>query len=430
MAEMSTPETPTPSPPARQGPRPLALHLGVATMACLSSPNGLARLSNGSSGWSESLSARAAALAQGLKSANPDAFREVVQAAAFGRLTRFLRAVDGYRHHPYRRPFADPPIAWQHGSTRLLDYSRAPEAQGGTGSGNGGGGTGPALLIAPSLVNRGYVLDLMPERSLMRALAADGFRPYLIEWGTPGAAEAGIDLDGYILDRLGQCLDTVRDATGTKPVLVGYCMGGLLALALALRRQDELSGLALLATPWDFHADGGSQSRLAAGLMGPWFPLFEAMGGLPVDVLQIFFASLDPLLALKKFLAFSDCEPDSERAQAFVALEDWLNDGVTLPAAVARTCVLGWYGENTPARGTWQVGGAPVRPRDITLPTLAVVPKKDRIVPPASANALAQDIPGAHILTPPAGHIGMVVGGQRRTHLWQPLADWINGLQK
>jgi polyhydroxyalkanoate synthase len=206
-------------------------------------------------------------------------------------------------------------------------------------------------------------------------------------------------------------------------------MGGLLALALAQRRQDELGGLALLATPWDFHADGGTQSRLAAGLMAPWFPLFETMGGVPVDVLQMFFASLDPLLALKKFLAFSDCEPDSERAEAFVALEDWLNDGVVLPAAVARTCIHGWYAENTPARGAWRVGGTPVRPQEIDLPTLAVVPQKDRIVPPASARALAEAIPGAHIQTPPAGHIGMVVGGQRRAHLWEPFAEWINRLQ-
>jgi polyhydroxyalkanoate synthase len=389
-------------------------------MACLSSPNGLARLRNGSGNWSESLSARAAALVQSLANEDPEVFRGAVEDAAHARLKRFLRAVDGYRHHPYHRPFVDPPVAWQSGSTRLLDYSRAPEAK---------GKSGPALLIAPSLVNRGYVLDLMPERSLMRALAADGVRPYLVEWGTPGAAEAGIDLDGYILDRLGQCLDTVRAESGTKPILVGYCMGGLLALALAQRRQDELSGLALLATPWDFHADGGTQSRLAAGLMGPWFPLFDAMGGVPVDVLQMFFASLDPLLALRKFLAFSDCEPDSERAEAFVALEDWLNDGVMLPAAVARTCVLGWYGENTPARGTWRVGDAPVRPQEIDLPTLAVVPQKDRIVPPASARALAEAISGAHMMAPPAGHIGMVVGGQRRAHLWEPFAEWINGLQ-
>jgi len=427
---MSKPKRQPPQdPPARQGPRPLALHLGIATLACLSSPAGLARLRSGSPDWSESLTGRAAALAESLKDTSPEAFGEAVAAAAQARLKRFLRAVDGYRHHPYRRPFADPPTAWQEGATRLLDYGRAPEAAAASPASKARRANGTALLIAPSLVNRGYVLDLMPERSLVRALAAQGFRPYLIEWGAPGEAEEALDLDAYITGRLGRALDAVRAETGTRPVLVGYCMGGLLALALALRRPDELAGLALLATPWDFHADGGAQSRMTARLIDPWFPVFDRLGSVPVDVLQMFFASLEPLLALRKFLAFSDYEPDSDKAAAFVALEDWLNDGVALPVAVARECLLGWYGGNTTARGAWRIGGAPVRPEELTLPTLAVVPQHDRIVPPASAGALAGAIAHASVLSPPAGHIGMVVGGRRRAHLWEPLAGWIDSLQ-
>jgi polyhydroxyalkanoate synthase len=345
-------------------------------------------------------------------------------------LLRFLRAVDGYRHHPYRRSLKDPPVAWAEGATRLLDYSRAPEAKKAKKDKKDKKDKGPAILVAPSLVNRGYVLDLMAERSLMRALAAGGLRPYLVDWGAPGEAERGLDLDGYVMGRLGRCLDAVHAQTGEKPVLVGYCMGGLLALALALRRQADLRGLALLATPWDFHGDGGAQSRMTARLMTPWFPVFDQLGSVPVDVLQMLFASLDPLLALRKFLAFSTFEPDSEKAEAFVALEDWLNDGVALPVDVARDCLLGWYGENAPAKGAWRIGGAPVRPQQLELPALVVVPQNDRIVPPVSADALAAAIPRARVLRPPAGHIGMVVGGKRRAHLWDPLAAWIAGLKR
>ena len=407
-------------PPPRQGPRPLGLHLGIATIACLSSPTGLASLSNGSSGWSESLAEKMAALAENLRSANPDAFKQAVEAVARERLLRFLRAVDGYRLHPYRRALVDPPVAWSEGSTRLLDYSRAPEAR---------NADGPVVLVAPSLINRGYVLDLMHERSFMRALAADGMRPYLVDWGAPGEAERALGLEDYILGRLGGCLDAVRSATGRKPILVGYCMGGVMALALASRRPEELSGLALLASPWDFHADGGVQARTLAGLVAPWLPFFDQLGAMPVDVIQMLFASLDPLLALRKFLAFSNLDPDGAKAEAFVALEDWLNDGVALPAGIARECLLGWYGENTTAKGRWIVGGAPVRPQDLRLPTLAVVPAKDRIVPPASANALAAAIPEAQVMTPPAGHIGMVVGGQRQAQLWDPFAKWAGELK-
>ncbi len=414
----------------RTGPRPLPLHFAIAAMACQSSSPALPPLNDGSMRWSAGLEERAATLRADLKNVDPDDFRRSVEQAAHDRFKRFLGAIDGYRRHPYRRSLSDPPVAFSEGATRLLDYGRCPEAADNVEQ-------GPAVLFAPSLVNRAHILDLSEQRSLMRYLAARGVRGYLVDWGEPGPEERGLGLDDYILDRLGGCLDAIRAANDGRPVaVVGYCMGGLLTLALAQLRQGQVSGLALLATPWDFHADadgdaqgeGGAQARLTARLMAPAFALFEAMGGVPVDTLQMIFTSLDPCLALRKFLAFSDYPPDSEKAEAFVALEDWLNDGVALPVEVARACLLGWYGENLPARGLWRVAGETIDPAKLDLPTLVVVPENDRIVPPASARAVAGAIKGSRTLNPPAGHIGMVVGSKGRRHVWEPLAEWIEGL--
>ena len=97
-----------------------------------------------------------------------------------------------------------------------------------------------------------------------------------------------------------------------------------------------------------------------------------------------------------------------------------------LPAAVARECLLGWYGANTTGRGEWRVAGQAIRPEAIRLPSLVVVPEQDRIVPPESAAALAQALPDAAIIRPPLGHIGMVVGGRARAALWEPMAQWLN----
>ena len=51
------------------------------------------------------------------------------------------------------------------------------------------------MLVVPSLINRWEVLDLTAEKSLLRAMAADGLRPYLVDWGTPDAEERRFDLD-------------------------------------------------------------------------------------------------------------------------------------------------------------------------------------------------------------------------------------------
>jgi polyhydroxyalkanoate synthase len=312
-------------------------------------------------------------------------------------------------------------VLWREGTTRLLDYGAAPAH----GAAPAAPAHAPPVLVVPSLINRGYILDLSAERSFLRWLAGQGLRPFLVDWDRPGPEERDFTLTDYIAGRLEGALDAVLAETGQQPAVIGYCMGGLLALALALRRPDDVSGLALLATPWDFHADTSGQGALAAAALPGLAPLMEAYGELPVDIIQGLFAGLDPQLVLRKFLAFARLDPDSPRAAAFVALEDWLNDGVALSAPVARECLGGWYGDNTPARGTWRVAGEVIDPRRLALPSLCLIPAQDRIVPPASAQALAGALAGTEILRPRLGHIGMMVSAGAEDQVWRPLADWL-----
>jgi polyhydroxyalkanoate synthase len=322
----------------------------------------------------------------------------------------FLRGLETYRHHPYERVLEDPPVVWREGTTRLLDY--AP-------------GGGIPVLVVPSLINRAYILDLNAERSLLRHLAKHGLRPLLVDWDKPGPLERGFTLGDYIAGRLDAAFEAAVLCAGAPMAVLGYCMGGLLALALAQRRRREVASLALLATPWDFHAEQAGQARVLGALAPLADVSFGPLGELPVDVLQALFLSLDPLLALRKFSRFAALDPQSAEAREFVALEDWLNDGVPLALPVARECLGQWYGANEPGNGKWLVAGSPITPARFDKPSLVVVPARDRIVPPASALALAAALPRASRLDPPLGHIGMIVGGHAMREVWQPLTRWL-----
>lgn len=295
---------------------------------------------------------------------------------------------------------------WQEGGTRLLDY--------------GGAAGAPPMLFVPSLVNRAYVLDLMRDHSFLRFLAGNGVRPLLLDWGWPGEVERQFTLTDYVAGRLERALASVA----TPVVLAGYCMGGQLALAAAQRRPELVRGLALLATPWDFHAADREAARALGGLLATFEPLLAAHGTLPVDALQTMFALLDLAGVLRKFRSFARCPQDSRRARLFVALEDWLNDGVPLAAPVARECIAGWYGANTPARGAWRIAGLPVDPSTLRCPVFLAVPGRDRIVPPESALPLAGLIGGCVLHRVDAGHVGMVAGAAAGAALWRPLRDW------
>jgi polyhydroxyalkanoate synthase len=206
--------------------------------------------------------------------------------------------------------------------------------------------------------------------------------------------------------------------------VVGYCMGGLLALALAQRRMRDVAALVLLATPWDFHAEQAPQARLLGSLAELLAASWQLLGEIQVDVLQSFFVALDPLLALRKFTRFAALAEDSPEVESFVALEDWLNDGVPLALPTARECLGGWYGANATASGAWRVAGSPIVPARLTCPSLVVVPERDRIVPPGSAAALGRQLPNATHLSPPLGHIGMIAGSAAE-RMWRPLTEWL-----
>ncbi|MBI4184847.1 MAG: alpha/beta fold hydrolase [Proteobacteria bacterium] len=381
--------------------------------AWLSSPAAWTLSRAGSLPWRPELRPAAEALARDLAATDPDAFARALEAEARRGFAAFVEGVLAYRRHPYRRALAEPPVLWSEGSTRLLDYGAvAPAAR------------APALIV-PSLVNRAYVLDLAPGASLLRFLAGRGVRPLLVDWGAPGAGERAFTLGDYVAGRLSRALDRALALAGGPLPVVGYCMGGNLALALAARRRNGVAALALLATPWDFHAGLAIPPASVVAIARALEPAIELFGELPVDALQALFAALDPKAVARKFHAFAGLDPGSARARAFVALEDWLNDGVALVGPVARETLIGWYGENTPARGAWRIAGRAVRPEEVRAPALVALPEGDRIVPPPSAEALAAALPGATTLRVAAGHIGMVVGRRARAGLWRPLADWL-----
>ncbi len=337
----------------------------------------------------------------------------------------FVAGIAAYRRHPYHRALPDPAVLWQAGSSRLLDYSGAALKLPGVKKPRGKKAkrdAGPPVLFVPSLINRAYVLDLAPGRSMLRWLAAQGVRPLLLDWGWPEATERRFTLSDTITERLIPAIEAV----GEPVVLAGYCMGGLLTVAAAQLRPAKIAALALLATPWDFHAGPG---RTQIGAMLPYLPTLLAGGTMPIDALQALFAMLEPGAIRAKFRAFAAMDQASPAAAMFVALEDWLADGIPLAAPVAQECLAGWYGENTPARGLWRAGGQLIDPASLRLPALVAMPAQDRIVPPETARPLAQLIPGAKALDLPLGHVGMVAGSRAETLVWPVVLDWLRSLE-
>lgn len=321
---------------------------------------------------------------------------------------RMLAGIKKYQSSDYTRVMNGLAPVWAAGSSILYHCPAVA------------GGDGRAVMIVPSMINGPEILDLYPGRSFVRWLAERGFDVYLLDWGTP-SQDAGLqDMDG-VLARVTMAADYVRGITGRAVDALGYCMGGTLALGAAARGPDVFGRLMVLSAPWDFHAgDARMRSQVMTGAASA-LQLLESQSVLPVDWIQTVFAHVNPRLALDKFSSFLDMPAGSAEAEIFVAVEDWLNGGQDLSAGVARTCILDWYGHNTPGTGKWV---------DLAVlenhPVLVVAAQKDILVPPESAIAATHQLGRATIMRPDCGHISLMAGRRAVSDVWEPLAAWLS----
>lgn len=111
----------------------------------------------------------------------------------------------------------------------------------------------------------------------------------------------------------------------------------------------------------------------------------------------------------------------------FLAVEQWVNDGVPLANKVAEECFVDWPQGNILAKHQWKIGRRWIEPSLITCPTLAVIPTKDAIVPKGCALPLSKLIKRCSVIYPECGHVSMVVGKNARAQMWEPVAKWLEG---
>lgn len=271
----------------------------------------------------------------------------------------------------------------------------------------------PQIIFVPSPINAPHVLDMGADGSLMRWLSDKGFASALVDWGTTTAEHRDHDLDHLATNLL---LPMLREI-GRPVHLVGYCLGGMIAMAAAC--HIPVRSLTLIATPWHFN---GYPSRRRAELNAMWQhhrPACEAMGLVPMEVMQHGFWTLSPDKLMEKYLKFGAMPEDSAAARRFVAVEDWANGGEPLPFALGAQLFEQLYRDDRSGRGSWVVDGLTIAPDKVRGPVMEYASASDAIVP----LACSPDIPGREVLA--SGHVGMVIGGSAPTTLWPMLRRWI-----
>lgn len=296
----------------------------------------------------------------------------------------------------------------------------------------GGLAGGRPVVLVPSLINRHFVLDLQPGKSFAEWLVARGHDVFVVDWGTPGPEDRYLSFD-EICDRyLARVLQRSTMVAGCeKAHVLGYCLGGTLAVIHTAARPERVASLTALAAPVTFDDDGllSRWTRVTSFDVGA---VTEAFGNVPWQLMQSAFHLLRPTLTLSKAAHMIDRAWDDEFLDGFFALETWGNDNVSFPGEAFKSYVDGLYRENGLVTGRFALSGRRVNLGAIECPVMAVTFEHDTIVPWKSAAVLLEKISSRekkHVHLS-GGHVGAVVSRKAATTLWPTMSDWWHALDR
>jgi polyhydroxyalkanoate synthase len=248
-------------------------------------------------------------------------------------------------------------------------------------------------VLVPSLINPPRILDLDAQVSLTAAIARMGRHTLLLDWGKADE-RSNLSVAAHVEELLVPLLRSI----GEPVALIGYCLGGTMAIAAA--NLANVDRLITIAAPWHFaHYPQRSRSALAE----MWRHSESAarqLGALPMEVLQAAFWSLDPERTVRKFADFGRLAANSAEARRFVELEEWANEGEPLPYPAAKELIEDLFGRDLPGSDRW-IGSDALR-----VPALHLTADHDRIAPAATA-------PAGERIGIASGHVGMIVGSAR-----------------
>jgi polyhydroxyalkanoate synthase subunit PhaC len=156
------------------------------------------------------------------------------------------------------------------------------------------------LLVVGSLINRYYILDLLPNVSIIKNLQRQGFDIYATDWGTPKSFDKNLTLETYAEEYVKNAVEKVKEATGSDKVsLLGYCWGGIFALIYTSTHQENVKNLILHATPVDINKEKTIIENWTAHLNAD--NLVDIFGNIPGWLINIGFLLRNPVEAMLKY---------------------------------------------------------------------------------------------------------------------------------
>jgi polyhydroxyalkanoate synthase len=283
------------------------------------------------------------------------------------------------------------------------------------------------LLIVYALINRETMLDIQPERSVVKRFLNEGIDVYILEWGYPSWKDRFLTIDDHVSGYMDNVVTHILETRNIQNLnLMGICMGGTFCLMYASLFPEKIKNLITTVTPSSFDT--------TEGLLHVWMneinvdSVTDGFGNIPGDVMNFGFLLLNPpRLMVDKYKNFLENLDDKSFVENFVRMEKWIFDSPDLPGETFRQFIKDCYQKNLFIQSRMEIGGKLIDLKKITMPLLNIYARFDHLVPPSACDQITRAV-GSKDATDfclETGHIGIYVSSKCQEEFAPTIARWL-----
>ncbi len=255
------------------------------------------------------------------------------------------------------------------------------------------------LLVVYALINRETMLDLQPDRSVVKTFMAGGIDLYMVDWGYPKRKDRFLTINDHVNS---------------------FCV------MYSAQHPDKIKNLVTTVTPSSFDTD--------KGLLHVWMKdidvdgLIRTFGNIPGDLMNFGFLLLNPArLMIDKYVGFMENMDNKDFVENFVRMERWIFDSPDVPGETFRQFVEDCYKRNLLIQSKMYLGGKKVDLKNLTMPLLNFYGQYDHLVPPEACNQLTRAVGSRDVedICLETGHIGIYVSSKFQKMFAPKIVRWL-----
>lgn len=294
--------------------------------------------------------------------------------------------------------------------------------------------SGDPVLFVPPLGSQSTCFDLRRGCSLTEHQLSAGRRTYLVDYGDMRLADRDLGIEFWVSEVLPNAVTKVsEDADGAPVNLVGWCLGGLIAILTTAAYSDlPIKSVAMVASPFDLSKHKTIAPLRSAGkytggrIIGG---ALRILGGLPAQIVGPAFKATSLTTYLKKPITLLKHRDDREFLAHVEAVDGLMNSMLAYPGRATLQVYQRLVQQNDLADGTIQGPNKLVDLADVRVPVMNIAGSSDVLVPVEVAHHVGELVPNSpqvRLETAPGGHLGVLTGRSAPATTWTMIDDFLD----